>query len=344
MKFPIKFFYPQHLVLLVIMGLCFGFRKVIEILYFKESMPLFLMFLGESLSIIVYLYQKCILLKENEDEIYERKNDIKLKIKIYFMILICSLCDLIGCYDFKIIGSNETNLKNNCNMIFLCVFIALNEHIYLKIQTYNYHILGYILYIFLSIINLLINRIEFNNHLFFILLISLESQYIESLYLIIEKRLIDNYFIKFTYICFLEGIFGMIILYIIDLTSITSDNLLPHNINIFILILYCFFTCLLNLCRLRVAEISRASYIMVGRSLGMLAINIVSSIFDNEKLKYKWNINNILIIAFSLTAAFIYCEVITLHFLNLDKNLTNNIIDRGNRETISLGNYSLLNK
>ena len=56
MKFPIKFFYPQHLVLLVIMGLCFGFRKVIEILYFKESMPLFLMFLGESLSIIVYLY------------------------------------------------------------------------------------------------------------------------------------------------------------------------------------------------------------------------------------------------------------------------------------------------
>ena len=106
MKFPIKFFYPQHLILLVIMGLCFGFRKVIESLYFNESnlLLLFLMFSGESFSIIIYLYQKCILLKEkkNEDKIYERKNDIKLKIKIYFMILICSLCDLIGCYNFQI--------------------------------------------------------------------------------------------------------------------------------------------------------------------------------------------------------------------------------------------------
>ena len=75
---------------------------------------------------------------------------------------------------------------------------------------------------------------------------------------------------------------------------------------------------------------------MVGRSIGMLAINIASSIFDNENLKYKWNINNILIIAFSLIAAFIYCEVITLHFLNLDKNLTNNIIDRRGKDKYKL--------
>ena len=104
------------------------------------------------------------------------------------------------------------------------MFLVLNENIYLKIQTYNYHILGYILYLFSLFINLLINMSEFNSHLFFILIISLESQYIESLYLIIEKRLIDDYFIKFTYICFLEGIFGMIILYIFDLISITSAS------------------------------------------------------------------------------------------------------------------------
>ena len=39
---------------------------------------------------------------------------------------------------------------------------------------------------------------------------------------------------------------------------------------------------------------------------------------------------------FSLIGAFIYCEVITLHFLNLDKYITDNIIDRGNRETIEM--------
>ena len=105
MKFPIKFFYPQHLNILVVMGLFFGFRKVIESLYFKVSnlLFLFLMFLGESLLIIVYLYQKYILLKEKKMKIkiYERKNDIKLKIKIYFMILIYSLIDLIGYYNLK---------------------------------------------------------------------------------------------------------------------------------------------------------------------------------------------------------------------------------------------------
>ena len=347
MKFPINFFYHKYFNYLLIRALCFGLRKLIEIKYFKESMTLFLMFLGESFSLFVFLYQKFFLLdkvEKNENKSDEISFNINQKIKNYFMIFIISLCDVIGCYNFKIIGSNKTILKNNFNIIFLCVFIALNEHIYLNIQTYNYHILGYILYIISLIIDLFINMDEFNKYAIFLLIISLESQYIESLFFIFEKTLNHNYFIKITYICFLEGLFGMIIVFIFYLSPFTSYKLFPQKKDIFIILIYCFLTCIINLCRLRITELSRPSNNLIGKILCTLSINIVSSIFDDNNEKYIWNKQNIMIIFFLLIGAFIYCEVITLHFLNLDKNLTNNIIDRGNKETNSLRNCDLINQ
>ena len=346
MKIPIKFYYHKHLIYLFIRALCFGLRKVIEILYFEQSMPLFLMFIGESLSIFLYLFNNIFLLQKKENIngfiIDENKtNNFIIGIKIYLMILICSLSDLIGCYNFKIIGSNKTNFKNNFNMIFLCIFIALNEHIYLKIQSYNYHKLGYILYFISLIIDLLININEFNKSLLFILIISLESQYIESLFYIIEKKLNYEHYIQISYICFLEGIFGIILIVIFYYTSLISEPLIPKGKNdVLIIILYLFLTCIANLCRLRVTEISRPSYNLIGKNLCTLSIDIVSSIFEDKNKKYKWNITNILIMVFSLIGAFIYCEVITLHFLNLDKYITNNIIDRGNRETIEMISFA----
>ena len=346
MKFPINFFYHNHLNFLLFRAICFGLRKLIEIIYFNESMPLFLMFLGENLSIFIHLYQKYILLREIEKEkmFDDKTKDIKQRIKIYFIIFIISLCDLIGCYNFKYIGNNKTSLKNNFNMIFLCVFIALNEYIYLKIQIYNYHILGYILYIFSLIIDLLINMNEFKKYLINILIISLGSQYIESLFYIFEKKLNYEYFIKISEICFLEGLFGMIILLIFYLLPFTSFNLLPKEYNILIIIIYCILTCIANLCRLRVTEISRPSYNMIGKTLCNLSINIVSSIFENENKKYTWNKINILIMFISLISAFIYCEVITLNFFNFDKYITDNIIDRSIRESISLSDFQNYNE
>ena len=346
MKIPINFYYHEHLIYLFIRALCFGLRKVIEILYFQRSMPLFLMFIGESLSIVLYLFSNIFFSTKKENingfMIDENKtNNFIMGIKIYLMILICSLCDLIGCYNFKVIGSNKTNLKNNYNMIFLCIFIALNEDIYLKIQSYNYHTLGYILYLFSLIIDLLINMNELHISLIFVLIISLESQYIESLFYIIEKKLNYEHYIQISYICFLEGIFGIILIVIFYYTSLIPDDLIPKDKNdVLIIILYCFLTCIANLCRLRVTEISRPSYNLIGKTLCTLSTNIVSSIFEDNNKKYKWNLTNILIMVFSLIGAFIYCEVITLHCLNLDKYITNNIIDRGNRETIEMISFA----
>ena len=109
--------------------------------------------------------------------------------------------------------------------------------------------------------------------------------------------------------------------------------LFPKNDNVFIIILYCLLTCIANLSRLRVTEISRPSYNMIGKIICSLLINLVSSIFDNENNKYKWNRYNILVMILSLLSTFIFVEVITLNFCNLNKNIKNNIIKRGIKES-----------
>ena len=160
MKMPINFYYHPHINYLLLRALCFGLRKYIEIIYFKGPITLFIMFLGQSFAIIIYLYQKFILLKSNKQLKQFKPEEIKnynIIFKINLMIFICSFCDLIGCYNFQILSNKLNHLQNSFNMIFLCIFIALNEHIYLNIPTYNYHILGYGLYIISILIDLIVN-------------------------------------------------------------------------------------------------------------------------------------------------------------------------------------------
>ena len=336
MKMPINFYYHSHINYLLLRALCFGLRKYIDIIYFKGPIQLFIMFLGQSFAIFIYLYQKFILLKSKKKFKYFKPEEIKnykIIFKINLMIFICSFCDLIGCYNFQIFNNKLKNLQNTFNMIFLCIFIALNEHIYLNIPTYNYHILGYGLFFASILIDLILNIKNFTKSLFFLLIISLESQYIESLFYIMEKKLNYIYYIKISLICFLEGVFGMIIFLVYFLFTGNILNIIPKGVNVFILLLYCVLTCIANLCRLRVTEISRPSYNMIGKIICSLLMSIVSSIFDNENQKYKWESSNILIMSISLLSAFIFVEMITFNFCNLNKNITNNIINRGIRET-----------
>lgn len=73
MKIPIKLNYYPYINFLIIKAICFGLRKIIEIKYFKEIKPLFIMFLGESFSLFVYLYQKFILLKNEKKKQFKKK-------------------------------------------------------------------------------------------------------------------------------------------------------------------------------------------------------------------------------------------------------------------------------
>ena len=71
---------------------------------------------------------------------------------------------------------------------------------------------------------------------------------------------------------------------------------------------------------------------LIGKIICSLLVNLVSSIFDNENNKYKWNSYNILIMSLSLLSTFIFVEVITLNFCNLNQNIKNSIIIRGIKE------------
>lgn len=337
MKPFISFHYHEYLKFLVFRGICFGLRKFVEIKYFDDSKTNFMKFLGESMAIFVYLFQRFILLKKNKDikeyKLNPNYTDIFQYANIFFMIFISSLCDLIGCTNYKLNGEKKKmELKENYNLIFLCIFICLNEYIHLNVQIYNYHIIGYGLYIISLVTNLFKQIYHFFYGNILILIISIETQYIESLFYILEKKLNHHYFIKITFICAFEGFFGIIIMSVIKLLPFDkSSNLFPDVKNdnkIIIYLLYCILTCISNLCRLRVTELSRPSYNIIGKSLCSIAINIVSYKFG----KYNWDISNILIIFCSLIASFIASEVISLGFFNLDQNIKTNISDRGEEE------------
>ena len=94
MKTPIKLNYYPYINFLIIKAICFGLRKIIEIKYFKEIKPLFIMFLGESFSLFVYLYQKFILLKNENKKQFKPKitNNIQ---KIILILFLSSICDLL---------------------------------------------------------------------------------------------------------------------------------------------------------------------------------------------------------------------------------------------------------
>ena len=77
-----------------------------------------------------------------------KKKQFKPKItnniqKIILILFLSSICDLLGC-DETIINIKTNNILN---LIFLSIFIVLNEYILLKIPKYNYHFLGISLYI-----------------------------------------------------------------------------------------------------------------------------------------------------------------------------------------------------
>ena len=325
MKIPIKLNYYPYINFLIIKAICFGLRKIIEIQCFKEIKPLFIMFLGESFSLFVYLYQKFILLKNEKKKQFKPKKRYDNIQKIILILFLSSICDLLGC-DETIININTNNILNS---IFLSIFIVLNEYILLKIPKYNYHFLGISLYITSMIIEFF-SDLKFSIKMF---ILSFELQYSKSLFYIMEKYLNHIYFMKITSICFWEGIFGMIILTIYFLFSKSQfyESLFPNNNNhFFIILLYCILTCIGNLSRLRVTELSLPSYNLIGNSLCSLTINIADSISNK---KDKWDITNILVMSLSLLASFIFVEVITFNCFDLDKYTSNSLIDRGILET-----------
>ena len=291
----------------------------------------------------------------------EEKNRIKIlkKYKIPILIALCGLLDFSSSIDYSYYYSYELkkidNLVKNIDSIFFIIFLCLTENYFLNIQNYTHHYLG----LFFCIISLIL--LIFNNFiqlfkcsfdlLLFILILYFENGIIDTIQVLLEKKLNNDYYVNVYYLCFLEGTIDLICLIILYplIYFISKDyfalfinknfyekNNLKYFIFIIIDILLCF---VYNLSRLKISEKNRPSYNSIANLLYFIFLNIYKSIFENEKI---WTINFILHTIFALLGCFIFCEVITLNFCNLDKNTFDKTSMRSKIEINSLVNDSAL--
>ena len=362
MKFLLNFFFPKILLISIFQFSTYGIRYLIKS-YFESNLQnpfisMFMMYIGEAISGFIYLYYKYNILEkkkplQEDNNIFGDFNKFNnLNLKILFMIFCCTVADFFGYFEYDSYYSYKMNqFKYHIyfiNGICLSLFILVNEYNNLNIQIYRHHYLGFFLIIFtFPIFFFYLFIVESNYDIFsfiLIMIIYLQSKYIESQLYIIEKKLNYEYFISIYYILFFQGIFGIIIMIIIFIfQTIVYQNIeitfKQYNIFSYLRIfLFLILTCIYNLCRLKITEKSRPSNNIIGIFLREMFLHSINSI-DNHKI---WSIDIILSTIFYLLGALIYCEVITLNFLNLDKYTKKKTINRGISDVMSTINNSNL--
>lgn len=329
-----------------------------EIVQYNLIFDLLLMYIGESLAIFFYLYEKSQFIQKTERiKVFNEKKKKNNKYMIIFILFWCTSLDLIGTINIEAFYTNDMiNIKgfDYFESALICLFIFLNECYYLKIETYIHQKLGVgidLFCLFFSFIYILLKE-NFDYKLssfLYVLILKIQSTYLQSFLYVFEKRLNYEYYVNINLICFSEGIIGIIILLIFDLLyniisvkvlkketyfviqkeTIPNDN---KNLYFFIFIIipiYCFSLCVLNVSRLKIAEKKRPTYVIIGKALTNLFISIVDIIRDKDESDTLTIINMI----FGVLGSLIFCEIITLHFCGLDKNTLDLTSMRAKSET-----------
>ena len=362
MRYYLNFHYYNCFIYILIRTIGFILNDIVrkknEKIFSHQSLNLFYRFLGESFAIFFYYIEK-----KNvsfDSFIYKKRtfmmnkiegiNDKKKKIKSYnFFIIIfcCSLSYIFYSLKYKSFFNNEMkellNIYDLRTTLFI-FFLFCNEHYFLNIQTYNHHYLGitlilfYLIFLFIKNYDLIIGNFHFN-YLLYLFIIYSEIGFIGSIPLIIEKKLNFEYYVNVYYICFIEGIFALVLIFLYIMISIFifNDNSIIlllkeiNNINnffycIIIIFLYCLINLIITICRLKISEKNRPSYNSISNLLTSFFLNIDP--FNNPYILIDY--------FFSLFGSFIFCEVITLAFCNLDKNTFYRTSNRAINDNISI--------
>ena len=382
MKF-ISFHIPNCSLYLIIISII---RTINDIITNNESTrkyfdnPLFynfLMYIGESLSLFLYLYQKIINKIWKQDNsfqyIKERKNFSSIRIILFFgfIIFICSFTDFLASFEFSYYYSykmQKINVKliENFSLIVLFISYYLVETYFLNIKSYIHHFIGIginiipliiiLLYYFITMPNL-----EYNlSALLCLLIINLQINFLQTICLTIPKKLNYEYFINMNLILFIEGIFGILMIliyqyciYIFKNAKIDFDyrEIKYSSIcDIIILIIYCILICILNILLLKVVEETRPIYNSLSKGLSNIFIDISHLIqyffLKNNDYKDVLDFKNIILKTFALIGFLIYSEIITLNFCDLDKFTKKKTADRGEEDSreMSCESIDVINK
>ena len=326
----------KNFIFVVICSLFLTMRKCVEKFEKDESKlnPLF-MFMGQSLAIFVFLYQKKFSKHKANSKNAINCVDSNYMISIHILIFFCSFLGFIGFYDFtnefphKII-KNYDNI-NELKTIFLCIFILFDEKYFLKIETCQHHYLGFSIIIFSLIMSIVIKNPNLNifvfSEFFLILIIFIESQFIEAILYTFEKKLTYEFFVNENYLCFFEGLIGIIStsIYFLWISQINLENLSINKLCIFLYILSSF---LFNVYIYKIVNESRPSKIVIIQFFSSMIIKLYELVFEHR-------INYFYIDLILLLGGFIYCEIIVLNFCGFGKNTKKITMKRAMNETFS---------
>ncbi len=170
--------------------------------YFDNPLfDIFIMFIGESLSIILYLYQNYS--NDNKKKIQIIVNN-NTKFFLVLLIFISSLCDFLSNFNYNHLYNYKMNtidnqFTSNFGGIVLFICFYLNEKYFLNIKNYRHHYIGiginliplisFLLFYFIENMNL-----QYNLYLTYLLIIESEINYLLTIFFIICKKLNYQYF------------------------------------------------------------------------------------------------------------------------------------------------------
>ena len=349
--------YINLIVILIIRCLKHYIKKSnIELLKTKMILRIFLLYISYSLGIIPYFIQNKISNNEINFKNYFFEKELMYvvsnhKLWFFFIFFLCYLTTTLSEFKYKhffyndIMKSFNKQTIENCEFIFLFFSCFLNEKYILNIKFYFHHFISLFFVGFMLLLNILFYlfslKLDTNEKLYFficIIIISFQTQYLQSATLTISKKLNYEYFIDMYLLLSIIGLFGLTFGIIIYFSLNISLSLkITKFSDILVLILYCIMNSILHIVEFKVLEETRPSYILMAKSGENLILNLFKlflskKIFNEEE---KTNLEITLISFFELISFFIFSETLVLKFWNLDKYTRKEIIQRGEEALIN---------
>ena len=331
-------------------------KSNIELLKTKMILRIFLLYISYSLGIIPYFIQNKISNNEINFKNYFFEKELMYvvsnhKLWFFFIFFLCYLTTTLSEFKYKhffyndIMKSFNKQTIENCEFIFLFFSCFLNEKYILNIKFYFHHFISLFFVGFMLLLNILFSlfslKLDTNEKLYFficIIIISFQTQYLQSATLTISKKLNYEYFINMNLLLSIIGLFGITFGIIIYFSLNNSMSLtITKFSDILVLILYCIINSILYILEYKVLEETRPSYILMAKSGENLILNLFKlflskKIFNEEE---KTNLEITLISFFELISFFIFSETLVLKFWNLDKYTRKAIIQRGEETLIN---------
>ena len=331
-------------------------KSNIELLKTKMILRIFLLYISYSLGIIPYFIQNKISNNEINFKNYFFEKELMYvvsnhKLWFFFIFFLCYLTATLSEFKYKyffyndIMKSFNKQTIENCEFIFLFFSCFLNEKYILNIKFYFHHFISLFFVGFMLLLNILFSlftlKLDTNERLYSficIIIISFQTQYLQSATLTISKKLNYEYFINMNLLLSIIGLFGITFGIIIYFSLNNSMSLtITKFSDILVLILYCIMNSILHILEYKVLEETRPSYILMAKSGENLILNLFKlflskKIFNEEE---KTNLEITLISFFELISFFIFSETLVLKFWNLDKYTRKAIIQRGEETLIN---------